>query len=591
MAIPKASVTYWNRLEPRPRSASIRRSLAAQVRDPLWMLGRQWQMGEFQGEDAGSAAFVEVSETRSPMMAWRARGGEARPLYSAGPLEKALCGEPPLPDLSLRVELGQVLEGLLAREGAGRWVTDLRNKYPIPAVDEADREEEYAAPAVDEADLAGMQDQEQARFLRVCAGRAIDGVAVYAALEDLVASAGDQGFRRALERFSEWVRQVWGPPGADSTADPPAWRPERLAYEAEVVVTTPDDEPGVLAARPNAEGGLDWYSLDLRPGGTVDPSTPRGQAESFQWRMLPANLRFRGMPKARWWEFEDGTTDFGEIAPDKRDLARLVLIDFMLIHSNDWFIVPIEMGLGSLCRIDALVVHDVFGGLTQVARADSNPAEGWSLFSIGVEGKPSELAGFFAMPPTAAAALQAGPTLEEVQFLRDEMANMAWAVEHLTEDGTGQPWPGHERALAGGGAPTPEGTPAPVNPQVQPGLVYSIQAEVPEHWLPLVPVLVDADGREVALERVSLYRTEPGGDQTSAQPLGRILRPAVSPYHIHEEEVPRSGLRVKRTLYRSRWIDGSTHVWVARHKEAGRGEGRSGLRFDRAEPAGAGGEG
>ena len=53
MPVKKPSITYWNRLEPRPRSSSIKRSLAAQVRDPLWLLGRQWQVGEFQGEDAG----------------------------------------------------------------------------------------------------------------------------------------------------------------------------------------------------------------------------------------------------------------------------------------------------------------------------------------------------------------------------------------------------------------------------------------------------------------------------------------------------------------------------------------------------------
>ena len=30
------------------------RSLQAQVRDALWMVARQWQLGEFRGDDAGS---------------------------------------------------------------------------------------------------------------------------------------------------------------------------------------------------------------------------------------------------------------------------------------------------------------------------------------------------------------------------------------------------------------------------------------------------------------------------------------------------------------------------------------------------------
>jgi hypothetical protein len=33
---------------------------------------------------------------------------------------------------------------------------------------------------------------------------------------------------------------------------------------------------------------------------------------------------------------------------------------------------------------------------------------------------------------------------------------------------------------------------------------------------------------------------------------------------------------------RSRWIDGSVHLWSARQKTTGAGEGQSGLRFDLA---------
>ena len=48
------SITTWTRLEPLPREGSMTRSLQAQVRDPLWFLTRQWQVGEFLGDDAGS---------------------------------------------------------------------------------------------------------------------------------------------------------------------------------------------------------------------------------------------------------------------------------------------------------------------------------------------------------------------------------------------------------------------------------------------------------------------------------------------------------------------------------------------------------
>ena len=50
------SITEWNRLEARPRTKDFDRALSAELRDALWMLTRQWQMGEFRGDDAGSPA-------------------------------------------------------------------------------------------------------------------------------------------------------------------------------------------------------------------------------------------------------------------------------------------------------------------------------------------------------------------------------------------------------------------------------------------------------------------------------------------------------------------------------------------------------
>ena len=43
------SVTTWLRCEPHSRSADLAVSLEMRLADPLWLLGRQWQFGEFQG--------------------------------------------------------------------------------------------------------------------------------------------------------------------------------------------------------------------------------------------------------------------------------------------------------------------------------------------------------------------------------------------------------------------------------------------------------------------------------------------------------------------------------------------------------------
>jgi hypothetical protein len=52
---------------------------------------------------------------------------------------------------------------------------------------------------------------------------------------------------------------------------------------------------------------------------------------------------------------------------------------------------------------------------------------------------------------------------------------------------------------------------------------------------------------------------------------------------LFEEEIPREVVRVTRSYQCTRWFDGSTHVWIGRRKEIGRGEGSSALRFDTPE--------
>jgi len=63
-----------------------------------------------------------------------------------------------------------------------------------------------------------------------------------------------------------------------------------------------------------------------------------------------------------------------------------------------------------------------------------------------------------------------------------------------------------------------------------------------------------------------------------------LLREHQPVHFIEEEEVPRAGVIVNRTFKRTRWIDGKTILWVGRTKNTGRGEGWSGLMFDRLLP-------
>jgi hypothetical protein len=98
----------------------------------------------------------------------------------------------------------------------------------------------------------------------------------------------------------------------------------------------------------------------------------------------------------------------------------------------------------------------------------------------------------------------------------------------------------------------------------------------------LLPVQTDPATRAVRLVRGAVLKAD--GSQQVVRAQGRILNPEGKPaLALYEEEVPREGARVTRNYQLARWLDGSTHLWMGRRKQVGRGEGSSGLRFDTAD--------
>src|SRR5215472_18420599 len=81
------TITTWNRLEGRPRSQSFDRALHAEVRDALWMLTKQWQMGEFRGSDAGSPVFAKLKIDTTRLTKYRPDAQAAQPFEYAVPLD------------------------------------------------------------------------------------------------------------------------------------------------------------------------------------------------------------------------------------------------------------------------------------------------------------------------------------------------------------------------------------------------------------------------------------------------------------------------------------------------------------------------
>jgi hypothetical protein len=563
------SITTWNRVEPRQRSPQVKVSLKAEVRDPLWFLARQWQFGEFRGEDAGSPAWVEVTSRTADLTQWAA--GSASGTLTNLPLEPLALAEPHSPDQATRVELGLVFFRLLdeafggAPSDAAKGVFRTKVALPVLPVD----------------DKFNPLEESARQLMSMVTGKAPDGVAVLAHAQagtfpDGLAAADQPLVTNAYTAFKAWVSDVFGQIG---TGDPAGWDPQRLDQTLTVKAGPAASPANVIFGQPDSDGTLQWSSFDLQSEAS-DPLA--GVPPDPVLRMQPSHVRFPGMPANRYWDFEESELAFPDVDLEKRDLLKLLFADFALVHGIDWFVVPVTQRIGTLGVIDSVKVRDVFGGTTTIARADDPMAppssERWTMFSMARPG--SGLAKYNIIPPSVGPALTTGPVLEDVRFARDEMANLAWAIERAVENRVGEPRPGAERDAASGAALTPPTPPATTAP-----LRYQIESQVPLNWIPLVAVPIAGKAPAIQLQKARVLRPDPSdanGPPVTVPSLGRILNR--EPYFLPEEELSRAGLRIERVVLRARWKDGSSRLWVTRRRRGGAGETQSGLRFDAALP-------
>ena len=593
------AITTWNRLESRPRSQNFDRALRAEVRDALWMLTKQWQMGEFRGSDAGSPVFTKLLLTTTRLTKYRPAGEAVEPFDASIPLEAKVERRPMTlhrQQQSIAIDLRLVM--------ARQWfaliadlATDYRSHftltYPIASPDPTRSEdvEVCAHPEVWET-------------YQALAGRAMDGGALleylladpsHHAYDGIVApgSSDADALDDRARRFVAWAGRFLTVPA--SSADD-AWVPDHLDYQFAASAPLPDGTEKVYLASDYAAGRLDWYSLDVDPStttlGDIPGADSTGLPPDTPFTTIPIPVSFSGMPNARWWTFEDHATNFGDIDASTTDLAKLLFMEFGLVYSNDWFVIPATLPAGSLAQVRGMAVTNVFGERLWIQAADQGPEEAWgrwSMFTINVLNPPaggSSADTTLLLLPTLPSA-QYGPLQEEVLLVRDEVANMAWGVERTVPLASGISRRGSEVAnqtftylqalLPGGAAP----------PDLAAAVRYQAMNSVPENWIPFIPVHVPNDNREIQLQRAALPRIL-AGDSSSAQkvqPLTSLLRQGLDQvpaqtYFLHEEEVPRAGARVTQYYARSRWTQGQVHTWLRAQKQTGRGEASSGLAFD-----------
>ena len=564
----------WDRIESMARSVELSGGLEARIADPVWMLSRQWQVGEFRGDDAAQPAGVKVSWHDVPIATMRA-GSDDEPVHPLGshvPLEANVEAESDADlgaaGLWATARAGRRLVRALVDAGRADAVAALRATFPVDVPERLVTAGDTAGAAVD-----------------LVTRRAISGVALARAGDAAVSTAlTEHGLTGETLRQTQEIVAAWRGWYESRGGAPPsqAWDAERLEYRVSLGARGRLGEV-VLTAPEHLGGELDWYTFDL--GGTSHGLTAEKKRPARRIAALPTPVRFAGMAAARWWEMEDGSIAFGALDAGPADLARLLVTEFALVYGDDWFVVPLRVPVGSLAEIDAVAVVDTFGGTVPVlstAKVDAlrRPGERvWRIFELtGDEPGQGHPSPWLFVPPSLAGAL-GGPVLERVAFGRDEAANLAWGVEQLVEGPLGR---AVDRADAWHAAHPPASGPTVPDRRRAAGAVpwvYHLEATAPPWWIPFLPERVNpARSAEVRLRRARMSAWE-ALDQSQAGPASVLLDPR-APMRLLEEEVPVGGIVVERSWQLARWHDGSVHLWLQRRKRPGRGEPASGVRWD-----------
>jgi hypothetical protein len=598
------SVTLWNRLEGRPRRRDFARAMQAQIPDALFLLARQWQMGEFQGEDAGSPATAKVQLDTTQLRTYQAAHGTVEPFDDGLPLE-ARVERRVIPlsmagrgvSLDIRLLLGRQWLKMVAP--IADYAAAFRQRYPIEMPHPSKKEDAHLCAHA-----------EVWQTFAAVAGRRMDGGALYAYLAANASNHAWDGIptilpvhRAAIDdaakEFMRWYQLLFAQPDPDEDA----WLAERLEYQ--FACAAPDGAGEiVLTAEEYSQGHLDWYNLDVSRSrktlGAVNTVLPDPRKTVVQ-SLIPAPIVYDGMPNTRWWAFEDRRVNFGAVSPSTTDVGTLMFLEFGLVFANDWYLIPLVLPAGSLARVRGIAVTTVFGERFWIDAAGagaSNDWQRWGLFTLSpaaTESAPVDTS-LLLLPTTG--KVQEGRPFDEVALVRDEVANMVWAVEKTVPLATGAGKSGSEAAaetLAYFRRLLAEWLETHPAPQAAEGFVapirYQVMNTVPEHWIPFVPVGVPDDPRAVQLQRGAMLRIleHDPVDPVRVRPRTFLMRDGLDtlvrqPYFIHEEEVPRAGITVRQAYQRTRWRNGKVVVWLGARKQTGRGEATSALAFDQVVP-------
>ncbi len=551
----------WTHVRCTYRSEDIRKGLEARIADPLWMLARQWQFGEFEGDDAASLAHIQVEHTTLDVTTLQGAGGQ-RNMGPTDLIEPLVEAESMVSSPSVLRQSGeaglQFLRRLPAKfQNAARKV--LQDTFPLPAT-----------PA---------ETTRGTRFLRALSSGSFDGAAFARQ-----SKAKALGLARTVEIDENiWAEAWtgWKAYVADRFAAQTGtgyWNTQSLRHAVTVKAGSPTTTQATLRSDDHDGQHLDWHSFDL-----AEVQEKKAPPRKGRVKLLPTPVRYSGMPADRFWDFEQGDVYFGGLGLERTDLAQLVLTEFATVYSNDWFMAPVPVRTGTLSRVTQVQARDIFGNthILRPSAAKDKAKRPWRFFEMTGDPAATQNKSPWLYIPRAVVGGETGRPVESVTLTRDEQANLAWGIETRVESRAGLPVDRAQEwqrlrdsvpAYLGDDTPAGEGE-----------WVYRLLNSAPPHWVPFAP--------EIAKNRVTgrLRRSRMGEwdllgelkDQL-AGPKGKIMDPN-APMTVNEETLLRGGTIIERRYQTARAPDGRLLLWASRTARPASGDRSSGRTTDQID--------
>lgn len=614
-------------IETRTRKNDVTDALRFRVHDPLWMLSRQWQMGEFKGNNAGTAMSVRCKVKSSDITS-----------FSLGEDKKnSITDTSGIPIEPLVEQIDREITPLVRIESATYFI-DLIDKYPDNIKDKkyfvnwlrTTSGFRFKEDELSFSDRGSLENKEikdfteslntrLSKFQKAYYGKACDGYKLYKFCKNIVINNTvhpDIPVALAKE-YSEWFEKRYLPKSGSASA----WNVRELGYDFAA-----NNAVAEYKAEDYEGGRVSWYSFDTD---RVKSSNNIGRMKEEIISTLPTLATYPGSPNKRLWEFEDRKVFMGNSTSmnGKQAKGNVVFLQYATMYANDWMICPLKTEVGKYIEVKEIQIRDTFGFKTRItsrAGAKDNGAktfgQQWQIFTNAPSepDKGSSTNGLL-FPPSLINTLEGEP-LEEVSILRDEMANMVWAVERKVEDGCGSSLDADYLASKVG-----EFIDEKYNSAVEKAALtitndkdgntevkssretdykYILMTSVPLNWIPFVPQHFNSEqdrkqydcfqggGRETVLRRGKMPRyfiddSEGAvGKYFPVRPLSSILKVEMNnsgnevPFFINEEQVQGVGTLVLKNCQRSRWIGGKTYNWMGYSMQIKHTQGVSGLEYD-----------